>query len=396
MKKFILGLLLVIPLVGKSIIILNGWNLVGTETKIDLVRTFSPYSNIEVVWAYDNVAQDWVAFGNNPNIEKNIYDNGFNQIKNIEPDKGFWVLNIGNKTEVKINNSIAQEENNSQIDHFTQTENLDLLKDITSQYFDILTYSQQQSIQKDKNNIYPNNKDLTVLTLLDINPENGLKILKNTKVALPYYISNDRVDVQLAYVDSSNKNIISPNIVDSTNGAFKVIDSNSILFLELEAKGELNQSASINLTVQTEDATKFDKEDLRVTIVDDNETYNSMSLFFTYNTIIIEEDDSRDIYFGISYTIDSNITVSIRSDLEMILADQNQFFNLQNVNNNIISTFISNENGVPFHFRLDAKGKAGDSIGLFLMAVDSQGMYDYKMFNVLIVAKGKGSYKSVN
>jgi len=282
----------------------------------------------------------------------------------------------------------------------TSNQNSNKLKDITSKWYDILTEAQQLSIQKDKNNLDPNNKDLTILTLLDIVPKDGLKMLKDTKVSLPYYIFNKKVDTQLAYVESSDKSIVSPHIIDSSNGAFKVIDSNSILFLELEAKGEVNQSASVSLKVQQEDATKFDKESLKVSIVENNQTYtyNPVSLFFTYNTIIIEENDSRNIYFGISYTIDSNVTVVVRSDLEQILADQNKTLDLQNIgeNNNIISAFVSNENGVPFNFRLDAKGKAGDTMELFLVAIDNHGKYDYKKFNVLIVAKGKGDYTDTN
>ena len=279
-------------------------------------------------------------------------------------------------------------------------QNGDKLKDITSKWYDILTEEQQLSIQKDKNNLYPNKKDLTILTLLDMIPENGLQMFKNTKVSLPYYIFNEKVDTQLAYVESANPNIISPHIIDSSNGAFKVINSNSILFLELEAKGEVNQSTSISLKIQQEDATKFDTESLEVSIVERNEshTYNPVSLFFTYNTIIIEEDDSRNIYFGISYTIDSNVTVVVRSNIEKILADKNQTLDLQNIgeNNNMINASVSNANGVPFHFRLDAKGKAGDTIELFLVAIDSRGKYDYKKFNVLIVAKGKGDYTDTN
>ena len=282
---------------------------------------------------------------------------------------------------------------------FPKSNNSNKLKDVQSKWFDILTENQQTSIQIDKNNRLPQNKDLTILTLLDLVPADGLKIVKNTKVSLPYYIFNEKTDIQLAYVSSSNQSVISPHIIDSSNGAFKVIDSNSILFLELEAKGKVGESASVSLKVQEEDATKFDKESLEVSIVDGNGTYNPVSLFFTYNTIIIEEDDSRNIYFGISYTIDSNVTVVVRSDLEKILSsDANTTLDLQNTNeaNGVINATVENGNGVPFHFSLEAKGKAGDTMDLFLVARDNKGKYDFKKFTVLIVAKGTADYQDSN
>ena len=265
----------------------------------------------------------------------------------------------------------------------------ELLKDVESKWFDILTKDQQKLIQTDSNNIFTN-KNFTILTLLDNIPKDGLKMLQNTKVVLPYYIFNEETDIQLAYVSSSDKEIITPNIIDSSNGAFKVIDSNSIIFLELEAKGQVGESASVSLKVQEEDATKFDKEELNISIVDGNETYNPVSLFFTYNTIFIEENLSKNIYFGISYTIDSNVTVVVRSDLEMILSDDNKTLDLQNLSesNSIVSAFVSNDDGVPFSFRLEAKGVAGDTMELFLVAVDSKGAYDFKKFNIIIVGKG--------
>jgi hypothetical protein len=222
-----------------------------------------------------------------------------------------------------------------------------------------------------------------------------LKILQNTKVVLPFYVKNDEVDTQLAITTSSNKTKVSSKIVDSSTGAFKIVDSNSILFLELTAKGAVGDNEEITLKIQEEDATRYDKEDFNVTIVDSNYTYNRVNLYFTYNTIIIEEGDSRNIYFGISYTIDSNVTVVVRSDIEKILSDDNTTLDLPNIseNNNILSTYVENDEQVPFYFKLTAKGKAGDTMELYLVAKDSRGNYDFKKFNVLIVGVGEGAYE---
>ena len=281
----------------------------------------------------------------------------------------------------------------------TSTEDANKLKDVESKWYDILTVDQKKMVREDQNNINPKDDTLTVLTLLDPYDGEYFKMLKNTKVVLPYYIYNKKDQSELAFVTSSDEKVINPNIIDSSNGVFKVVDSNSILFLELEARGEANQTASISLKVQEEDATRYDKEKVDVLIIDKNETYtyNPVSLFFTYNTIIIEEYDSRNIYFGISYTIDSNVTVLVRSDIEKFLADKNKTLDLQNLsaeNNNVVSAIVSNDNGVPFYFRLDAKGKAGDTMELFLVAIDSHGNYDFKKFTVLIVEKGQGGYTS--
>ena len=281
----------------------------------------------------------------------------------------------------------------------TSTEDVNKLKDVESKWYDILTVDQKKMVREDQNNINPKDDTLTVLTLLDPYDGEYFKMLKNTKVVLPYYIYNKKDQSELAFVTSSDEKVINPNIIDSSNGVFKVVDSNSILFLELEARGEANQTASISLKVQEEDATRYDKEKVDVLIIDKNETYtyNPVSLFFTYNTIIIEEYDSRNIYFGISYTIDSNVTVLVRSDVEKFLADKNKTLDLQNLsaeNNNVVSAIVSNDNGVPFYFRLDAKGKAGDTMELFLVAIDSHGNYDFKKFTVLIVGKGQGGYTS--
>jgi len=273
-------------------------------------------------------------------------------------------------------------------------------KDIQSKWYDILTEEQQNLIQKDKNNISPDNKNLPILTLLDEVPNGAIKMLQNTKVVLPYYVLHEKVPNVLAITRSSDENVTYPRIIDSSSGSFKVIDTNSILFLELDARGKVGESASVSLKVQEEDANKYDLEELNVSIVDDNYTYNPVSLFFTYNTIIIEEGDSRNIYFGISYTIDSDVKVLVRSEIEKILSqlDNNTTLDLTSYgeDNSILSAnIVPNKNGVPFYFKLDAKGKAGDSMELFLVAIDNKGNYDYKKFNVLIVGKGKGDYKDV-
>lgn len=350
--------------------------------------------------------------------DDNVIDDSLNEalyypVRDQMCDWGF--RSSGCKEEVFESETNSSTENNESEDNEPTNEECDVgyilennvcipliqgekLKDVESKWYDILTEVQQTSIRKDKNNIFPDSTDLTILTLLDFVPEDGLKMLQNTKVVLPYYVFNEAVDVQLAYVKSSDVDTISPNIIDSSNGAFKVIDSNSILFLELESKGEVGNSSSISLKVQQEDATKYDIEDLNVTIVDANESYNPVSLFFTYNTIIIEENDSRDIYFGISYTIDSNVTVVVRSDLEKILSsDENTTLDLQNMSedNSVVSAFVSNTNGVPFYFKLEAKGKAGDTMELFLVAKDSKGKYDFKKFKVQIVGIGEADYPDV-
>ncbi len=269
------------------------------------------------------------------------------------------------------------------------------LKDVLSKWFDILTTEQQALVQKDKNNINQNNKDLTAITLLDNLTNGKLLMKKNTKVVLPYYIYNTKVESQIAITKSSDSSIVKSNLIDSSDGTFKIVDSNSIVFLELSALGNVDQNASINLKVQETDGLKYDEETLNVSIVDDNWTYNPVSLFFTYKTIMIEEGDSRNIYFGISYTIDSNVTVAVRSDIDKIMSGTGTTLDLTtSVNNNIVSTYISNEAGVPSYFKLDAKGEAGDTMELYLVARDSQGNFDFQKFNVLIVAKGQGSYVS--
>ena len=272
-------------------------------------------------------------------------------------------------------------------------------RDIRSKWFDILTEKQQKLVREDKNNLEPENSKLPVLTLLDEVPNGLLKMLADTRVVLPYYVASENTKDVLAVTQSSDNNVVIPRIIDSSNGNFKVIDTNSILFLELEAVGKVGDNASVSLKAQEEDATKYDQEDINVTIVENNHTYNPVSLFFTYDTIIIEEGDSRNIYFGISYTVDSKVKVLVRSDVEKIMSqlDQNKTLDLRSYeDNNILrANIVPNDNGVPFYFRLHAKGKAGDTMELFLVAIDEKGNYDYEKFNVLIVEKGKGEYQDV-
>jgi len=102
MRNLLLATILAIPLFGKSITISNGWNLVGTERDIDLERTFTEHSGISLIWTYDNQVQDWVVFGNSQIIKDKILEDDLSKMENIEADKGFWVLNLGDETEVTI------------------------------------------------------------------------------------------------------------------------------------------------------------------------------------------------------------------------------------------------------------------------------------------------------
>jgi len=95
----------------------------------------------------------------------------------------------------------------------TSTEDTNKLKDVESKWYDILTVNQKKMVREDKNNINAQDDTLTVLTLLDPYDGEYFKMLKNTKVVLPYYIYNKKDQSELAFVTSSNDKIVTPNIM---------------------------------------------------------------------------------------------------------------------------------------------------------------------------------------
>ncbi|EJF07415.1 hypothetical protein ThvES_00004980 [Thiovulum sp. ES] len=282
---------------------------------------------------------------------------------------------------------------NDTVDNETPTEEeTEKLRDIVSSWFDELSTDQQLIVQKDKNKIYDEDKS-PVLTPVNETTKNEINIQKDTTVVLPYYIFDDNLENLLVNADSSNRNVIRPLFLDA--GPFRIIDSNSIAFLELTAYGEINQTAKITVEAQEEDTTNFDRSELLAKIVDQNDTtYSPVGVYFTYDTIYIEEGDRRRVYFGISYTIDSNVTVVVRSDWRRIFDEGGKVLDLTEFNetNGVVNPIISNDSGVPSSFILDALGQKGEEIELFLVAVDGKGEYDYAKFIVKIVGVGEAEY----
>ncbi len=325
-------------------------------------------------------------------IDEAINDAVYYPLRDIMCDMNFRTSQCeDNETNTTVVEEPVVEEPTDEEEPEPTEEPTNKLKDSVSNWLEELSIIQQDMVRNDKNNLKPN-EDIVVMTLLDVIPDNNLSILQDTKVVLPYYLFDNGSDEVIISAESSSRENISTFFIDG-EGPFKVINSNSIAFLELTAIGEVGGTSDIDLRVQREDSTIYDEESLTATIVDSNETYNPVSLFFTYNTIYIEEDDARRIYFGISYTIDSNVTVVVKSNIDRFFGGE-KTIDLTEVNetNGIVTPIISNQNGVPSSFILSAEGQKGDVIDLYLVAVDGRGNYDFAKFTVQIVGKGEAAY----
>ena len=93
--------LLSISLLSSTILCANylglnpGWNLVGTDTKIDVKAMYSKYeNNISIIWYYNNGA--WKAYSNDTTIQSRI-NNNYTKLDVIDTHKGYWVYNNTNR-----------------------------------------------------------------------------------------------------------------------------------------------------------------------------------------------------------------------------------------------------------------------------------------------------------
>ena len=85
--------------------LLQGWNLIGSSSSVDLSKDFNN-SNISVVWRYKN--GQWQYFTSNDAIKSQI-GNKYTLFTKTSPNEGFWVYAIGN-----VNINIGDEKTNIQ------------------------------------------------------------------------------------------------------------------------------------------------------------------------------------------------------------------------------------------------------------------------------------------
>ena len=68
----------------------KGWQLIGSTSKITDMSVFAP-ANVEQVWRYDAVTQQWKGYSPDTAVAKKISDKGYGTITALESWHGFWI-----------------------------------------------------------------------------------------------------------------------------------------------------------------------------------------------------------------------------------------------------------------------------------------------------------------
>jgi YD repeat-containing protein len=76
---------------------LSGWRLMGTPSKIsDLNTFFNTLPSVGVIWSYDSVSKEWMAFKRGDEVNKNQlneqFEMNFKSLREIEAGTGFWIF----------------------------------------------------------------------------------------------------------------------------------------------------------------------------------------------------------------------------------------------------------------------------------------------------------------
>ena len=74
------------------------WNLFGDSIEIDLNKTFNKYSDIKIIWSFNNLTQEWNPYGNSETYLEKIAKTNYQSANKIGARNGFWVFNDSNNT----------------------------------------------------------------------------------------------------------------------------------------------------------------------------------------------------------------------------------------------------------------------------------------------------------
>ncbi len=70
----------------------QGWNYLHShENGVNMQETFSKYKEIEFVYMYEPVTKAWAGYSPSKELQDTIYTTKILDLKNIEPNKGFYV-----------------------------------------------------------------------------------------------------------------------------------------------------------------------------------------------------------------------------------------------------------------------------------------------------------------
>jgi len=69
----------------------EAWQLFGFNEEIDLDGTFNGTS-VRVVWAWDNVEEDWVAYSPQYATKTALEDANHTMVDRLQPNQGFWIM----------------------------------------------------------------------------------------------------------------------------------------------------------------------------------------------------------------------------------------------------------------------------------------------------------------
>ncbi len=96
-------------LLGSSIKLYNGWNLVSLSEN-DLSSRFAKYSTISHIWKFDSREQSWKVFLN-PSSPKyqtlSQLQNSYPSFNSISQHEGCWIFNSGDEVDIEIGDSQA-------------------------------------------------------------------------------------------------------------------------------------------------------------------------------------------------------------------------------------------------------------------------------------------------
>jgi hypothetical protein len=80
----------------------NGWNLVGSPSVVDLNQTFGDFSDISIVWGYNNLNKDWFGWSSSEAKRQALISGGYSFVEQIPATDGFWVLNNGDEKNITL------------------------------------------------------------------------------------------------------------------------------------------------------------------------------------------------------------------------------------------------------------------------------------------------------
>ena len=93
LKHFLLPIFLLFGFLQAEIVmpIQKGWSLIGVPQDLDDLSSFDE-ENVEIVWAYDAQAQEWMAYSADEKIAQKLSLKNIVPLESLTSHQGFWVL----------------------------------------------------------------------------------------------------------------------------------------------------------------------------------------------------------------------------------------------------------------------------------------------------------------